>query len=82
MTHGWKSKNHKNCVIPNKGGVVCVVTCQIHKLVPEKIKNIRNHIWILIAVISDVLKNKENNPIDIQILDAKQCFDGLWLRNV
>ena len=44
----------------------------------RKDKNSRNHIWILNAVISDVMNNKEIKPIDIKILDAKQCFDGLW----
>ena len=44
----------------------------------RKEKNIRNHIWVVNAVISDVLKSKTNKPIDIQIRDVRQCFDGLW----
>ena len=41
-------------------------------------KNIRNHTWILNGVINEVLKKKTNTPIDIQIVDVRQCFDGLW----
>ena len=40
-------------------------------------KKIRNHTWILNGVIYEVLKSKNNPPIDIQIVDVKQCFDGL-----
>ena len=43
-------------------------------------KNIRNHIWIVNGIISDVLSTKSRKPIDIQIFDYKQCFDSLWLR--
>ena len=44
----------------------------------RKNKNIRNHTWILNGVINEVLKKKSNSPVDIQIVDVKQCFDGLW----
>ena len=40
--------------------------------------NVRNHIWVLNSVIQDVLKRKEAEPIDVQIVDIKQCFDALW----
>ena len=46
----------------------------------RKNKNIRNHIWIINGIISDVLSSKSKKPIDIQILDYKQCFDSLWLQ--
>ena len=46
----------------------------------RKRKNIRNHIWIVNGVISDVLNNKTSKPIDMQIFDFKQCFDSLWLK--
>ena len=46
----------------------------------RKMKNIRNHIWIINGIISDVLSSKSKNPIDIQIFDYKQCFDSLWLQ--
>ena len=40
--------------------------------------NVRNHIWVLNSVIQDVLKRKEAEPIDVQIVYIKQCFDALW----
>ena len=46
----------------------------------RKDKNIRNHIWIVNGIISDVLSSKSNKPIDVQIYDYKQCFDSLWLQ--
>ena len=42
-------------------------------------KNIRNHIFIINGIINDVLSSKSNTPIDVQILDYKQCFDAMWL---
>ena len=44
----------------------------------RKHMNIRNHLWILNGIIQDVLNRKGSRPIDIQILDIKQCFDVLW----
>ena len=46
----------------------------------RKGKNIRNHLWIVHGIISDVLSSKSKNPIDIHIYDYKQCFDSLWLQ--
>ena len=40
--------------------------------------NVRNHIWVLNSVIQDVLNRKEAEPIDVHIVDIKQCFDALW----
>ena len=40
--------------------------------------NVRNHVWVLNGVIQDVLKRREAESIDVQILDIKQCFDALW----
>ena len=42
----------------------------------RKGKNIRNHLWIVYGIISDVLSSKNKKPIDIQIFDYKQCFDS------
>ena len=39
---------------------------------------VRNHIWVLNAVIQDVPNRKGAEPINLQILDLKQCFDALW----
>ena len=46
----------------------------------RKGKNFRNHIWIVIGIISDVSSNKKKKPIDIGIYDYRQCFDSLWLQ--
>ena len=43
-------------------------------------KSVRNHIWILNGVITDVLSSKKRKPVDVQIFDYKQCFDSLWLQ--
>ena len=47
----------------------------------RKLKNIRNHIFIINGVIKEVLVSK-TDPIDIEILDNRQCFDGMWLEEV
>ena len=46
----------------------------------RKKKNIRNHIWIIHGIIADIKSGKSKKPVDIQIFDYKQCFDGLWLQ--
>ena len=46
----------------------------------RKGKNIRNHIFIVNGVINEVIQDK-TKAIDIQILDYKQCFDGMWLED-
>ena len=46
----------------------------------RKNKNIRNHIWIVNGIITDVLSSKSKKSIDIQIYDYKQCFDSLWIQ--
>jgi hypothetical protein len=46
----------------------------------RKKKNIRNHIFIINGIINEALeKNKE--PVDLVIVDYKQCFDSLWLED-
>ena len=45
----------------------------------RKGKNVRNHIWVLNGIICDTLSSKKKNPIDVGILDYRQCFDSLWL---
>ena len=42
-------------------------------------KNIRNHIFVINGIICDVLSSKMKKPIDIQIMDYKQCVDAMWL---
>ena len=43
-------------------------------------KNVRNHIWVINAVITEALSKKNKQPIDVQVLDVRQCFDGLWTK--
>ena len=43
-------------------------------------RNIRNHLWILNGIITDVLSSKSKKPIDVSVYDYKQCFDSLWLQ--
>ena len=35
----------------------------------RKGRNVRNHIWVLNGIITDVLSTKKKTPIDIQIFD-------------
>ena len=44
----------------------------------RKNKGIRNHIFIVSGIINQVVNGKAR-PIDIQIIDYKQCFDSMWL---
>ena len=41
-------------------------------------KNIKNHLFIVYAVINDVLRSK-SQCIDLQIYDLVKAFDVLWL---
>ena len=45
----------------------------------RKKKSIRNHIFIVNGVINEALRNK-SKCIDIQIMDYRQCFDSMWLK--
>ena len=40
-------------------------------------KNIRNHIFVINGIINDVLSSNKKTPVDIQIMDYKQCFDSM-----
>ena len=42
----------------------------------RKMKNIRNHIFVVNSIIHDVLSKKSKSPIDIMVLDYKQMFDS------
>ena len=46
----------------------------------RKKKNIRNHIFVINSIIHDVLSSNNKVPIDIQIMDYRQCFDAMWLK--
>jgi hypothetical protein len=45
----------------------------------RKLKNIRNHIFVLNGVINDVIRNPGREAIDIEILDYRRCFDSMWM---
>ena len=44
----------------------------------RKSKGIRNHILIVNGIINQVI-NGRACPIDIEIIDYRQCFDSMWL---
>ena len=44
----------------------------------RKQRNIRDHLFVLYAVINSVLKGGEQ-CIDIQVYDIKKAFDALWM---
>ena len=41
-----------------------------------KNKSVRNHLFVLNALVSDVMSSKKKEPIDINIMDVKQMFDN------
>ena len=45
----------------------------------RKGKSIRNHVFMINGIIHDVLNNKVTKPINITVLDYRQCFDSMWL---
>ena len=42
----------------------------------RKRKNIRNHSWIINGIIRDAASSK-SKPVDLAILDYRQCFDAM-----
>ena len=48
----------------------------------RKGKSVRNHLFVLNAILSDVLSSKKKQAIDISILDFKQMFDAEEISNV
>ena len=45
----------------------------------RKGRNVRDNIFVLNAVLTEVLKKKKE-PVDIQVFDIEKCFDALWLQ--
>ena len=43
----------------------------------RKNRNIRDHLFVVNAVLNDALQNKKED-MDIQIYDARKCFDKMW----
>ena len=48
----------------------------------RKHKSVRNHLFVLNSIISDVMSTKKKNPIDLNIMDFKQMFDAEELPTV
>ena len=46
----------------------------------RKNRNIRDHLYIVYAIINSVIHGNEE-PVDIQIYDVEKCFDALWLED-
>ena len=42
----------------------------------RKNRNIRDHLFVINAVINDTVKKKK--AVDIEIMDIKKCFDKMW----
>ena len=45
-------------------------------------KSVRNHLFILNSIISDVMSSKNEEPIDLNVMDIKQMFDAEELSQV
>ena len=43
----------------------------------RKHRNIRDHLFVVNAVLNDVIQSKKEN-VDIQIYDVSKCFDKMW----
>ena len=43
-------------------------------------KSVRNHIFVIISIICDVLSSVKNPPIDISVIDYRQMFDSKSLQ--
>ena len=39
-------------------------------------KSVRNHLFVLNCIISDVMSSNKKQPIDLSIMDFKQMFDA------
>ena len=48
----------------------------------RKNKSVRNHLFVLNSIISDVMSSKKKEPIDLNIMDFKQMFDAEQLETV
>ena len=46
-------------------------------IVARKNRNIRDHLFIVYAIINSVVNGNEE-PVDVCAYDAEKCFDALW----
>ena len=44
----------------------------------RKNKAPRDHLYVLLAIVNDVITTKNKDPIEIVYYDVKQAFDSLW----
>ena len=42
----------------------------------QKKKSVRNHIFVLNSIISDVLSSVKKAPVDLTVMDYRQMFDA------
>ena len=42
----------------------------------RKNRNIRDHLFVINAVMNEAFKNKKD--IDLEIMDIAKCFDKMW----
>ena len=52
------------------------------KIGAQKNKSVRNHLFVLNSIISDVMSSKKKKSVDLNIMDFKQMFDAEELTNV
>ena len=52
------------------------------RLEPEKKKSVRNHLYVLNSILSDVTATFKKEAVDLNILDFKQMFDAEEASNV
>ena len=45
-------------------------------------KSVRNHLFVLNSIISDVMSSKKKVPMDLNVIDFKQMFDAKDLQTV
>ena len=48
----------------------------------RKKKSVRNHLFVLNSILSDVMSSKNKEPVDLNIMDFKQMFDAEELPSV
>ena len=47
----------------------------------RKNRNIRDHLFVINAIVNDVINNKDTEDVDLQIYDIAKCFDKLEFTN-
>ena len=47
----------------------------------RKNRNIRDHLFVIHAIVNDIINNKDSDDVDFQIYDIAKCFDKLEFTN-